>query len=111
TVARPFNEKRDVMLLDQVRFEADVLGADGPVLVDFFGAWCGPCRLLAPVVEKLAGEGYRACKVDVEERPDLAERSHVTAMPTLVVLKCGKEVARFVGVQSEQTLRQILDRA
>jgi len=99
------------MLLDQTRFETDVLGAAGPVLVDFFGAWCGPCRLLAPTVEKLAGEGYHACKVDVEERPDLAERYHVTAMPTLMVLKEGKEVARFVGVQSERTLRQALARA
>jgi thioredoxin 1 len=92
-------------------FEADVLGSAEPVLVDFFGTWCGPCKGLAPVVERLAREGYRVCKMDIQARPDLAGRFRVAALPTLVVLRGGEEVTRFVGVQSERTLRHALDRA
>ena len=99
------------MLLDQEKFEADVLGSVEPVLVDFFGTWCGPCKLLAPTVEKLAGQGYRVCKVDVKARSDLAIRYGVRAVPTLVVVKGGEEVTRFVGVQSERALKDALDRA
>lgn len=99
------------MLLDQGRFEAEVLESAEPVLVDFFGAWCGPCKALAPVVERLARQDYRACKVDVQARPDLATRYGVSAVPTLLVLKGGREAARFVGLQSERTLRDALDRA
>jgi thioredoxin 1 len=99
------------MLLTQERFEADVLGSAEPVLVDFYATWCGPCKNLAPVVEKLASEGYRVCKVDIEGRPDLASRFGVTALPTLVVLKDGQETGRFVSVQAERTLKAALDRA
>ena len=99
------------MMLDQDRFETDVLGSQEPVLVDFFGTWCGPCKVLAPVVEKLAQDGHRVCKVDVNARADLATRYRVGAVPTVVVLKGGEEVARFVGVQSERTLKTALDRA
>ncbi len=99
------------MLLDQERFEADVLGSEGPVLVDFYGTWCPPCKVLAPVIEKLARDGYQVCKVDVKARADLAGRYRVTAVPTLVVLKGGEEVDRFVGIQSERTLMAALDRA
>jgi thioredoxin 1 len=98
------------MLLDQNRFDADVLGSAEPVLVDFFGTWCGPCRDLAPVVEKLARDGYSVCKVDIEARSDLASRYGVTALPTLVVIQDGRETARFVGVQNERTLKASLNR-
>src|ERR1700678_4338738 len=98
------------MLLNQDRFDADVLGSAEPVLVDFFGTWCGPCRELAPVVEKLARDGYGVCKVDIAARPDLASRYGVTALPTLVVLQDGRETARFIGVQSERTLKASLNR-
>jgi thioredoxin 1 len=99
------------MLLNHERFEEDVVGSTEPVLVDFFATWCGPCKNLAPVVEKLAGEGHRVAKVDIEARPDLASRFGVTALPTLVILKDGQETARFVGVQSERTLTTALNRA
>jgi thioredoxin 1 len=99
------------MLLNQDRFEADVLSSTDPVLVDFFATWCGPCKNLGPVVEKLAGEGHRVCKVDIEVRPDLASRYGVTALPTLVVITDGEETARFVGLQSERTLKAALNQA
>jgi thioredoxin 1 len=97
------------MFLDQERFKTDVLESAEPVLVDFYGEWCGPCKALAPTVERLAADGYRVCKVDVQSQPDLAEQYGVSAVPTLVILQAGKPVARFVGVQSERTLRNALD--
>ena len=99
------------MLLDQEKFEADVLGSAAPVLVDFFASWCPPCKELAPTIDKLARDGYGVCKVNIEDRPDLASRFRVSAVPTVVVLKAGKVLARHVGVQSEQTLKDALDRA
>jgi thioredoxin 1 len=99
------------MLLDQERFEADVLGSQAPVLVDFYGTWCPPCRQLAPTIDRLAESGYSVCKVNIDDRQDLTSRFHVSAVPTVVVLKGGQEVARFVGVQSERTLKNALDRA
>jgi thioredoxin len=99
------------MLLDATRFEDEVHGSAGPVLVDFFGTWCEPCKKLAPTLDRLALEGHRVCKVNVESRPDLARHYRVGAVPTLLILKGGEEVARFVGVQTERTLRDALHRA
>jgi thioredoxin 1 len=99
------------MLLDQERFESDVLGSSEPVLVDFFGTWCPPCKALAPTIDKLARDGYRVCKVNIQDRPELAAEYGVNAVPTLLVIEGGKETARFVGIQSERTLKGALDRA
>jgi len=99
------------MLLDQNRFEADVLEASEPVLVDFFGSWCPPCRELAPTIDRISQSGAPVCKVNIDDRPDLASQFGVNAVPTVVIFKGGEEVARFVGVQPERTLRKALDRA
>lgn len=89
-------------------FEAEVLNSDKPVLVDFWAAWCGPCQMLLPVVEGLAEEvtDAKICKVNVDEQPELAEKFKVMTIPTLVVIKGGKEVRRSVGVKPKD---QILD--
>lgn len=99
------------MLLEQERFESDVLGSAEPVLVDFYKTTCPPCRQLMATIDRLAGEGYAVSKVNVEDRPELAVRYRVSAVPTLVIVKGGAEVARFVGVQGEAALRAALDRA
>ncbi len=99
------------MLLNQDRFEADVLGSAEPVLVDFFGTWCPPCKEIAPTIDKLAQDGYRVCKVNVDDHPGLASRFRVNAVPALLVVKGGEVVARFVGVQRERTLTDALERA
>jgi thioredoxin 1 len=99
------------MLLDQNRFETDVLGTSESVLVDFYGTYCPPCRTLMPTIDRLVKDGYSVVKVNVEDRPELASQFGVKAVPTLVVLKGGQEVSRFVGLQSERTLRDALDRA
>lgn len=92
-------------------FAAEVLQADLPVLVDFWAAWCGPCRLIAPVVEDLAHEYegvLKVGKVDVDENADLAARYTVQSIPTLALFRAGRLIARIVGyVPKAELKRQI----
>ncbi len=78
----------------------------GVVLVDFWASWCGPCRMLAPVVEQIAQEHseWKVCKVNVDEQPELAQQFGVMSIPTVVCLREGKESARSVGLVSKDQL-------
>ena len=96
-------------ILTSDNFEAEVLNAEGPVLVDFWAQWCGPCRMQAPAVEKLAEEGYQAGKVNVDEQSGLAMEYQVMNIPTPIIFKGGKEVDRMVGVQSGAELARRMD--
>lgn len=92
-------------------FEETVLKSDKPVLVDFYADWCGPCKMLSPVVEQIAEESdaYRVCKVNVDEAMDIAAEYGVVSIPTLVVFQNGEVSARTVGVQSKQAILQMLN--
>ncbi|MDP4110252.1 MAG: thioredoxin, partial [Bacillota bacterium] len=90
-------------------FKEEALESDRPVLIDFWAPWCGPCRMVSPVVEEIAeevGASAKVCKVNVDEEPNLAAQFNIMSIPTLVVLQNGRVRSSSVGVKSK---KQILD--
>jgi thioredoxin len=101
------HETKPFVVTDET-FEREVLGAGSvPVLVDFWAAWCGPCRMIAPVLDELAAESggrYRVAKLDVDANHLTASRFHVQSIPTLIIFKDGHPADRIVGLQPKQAL-------
>jgi thioredoxin 1 len=92
-------------------FDTEVVQSSVPVLVDFWAAWCGPCRAIAPTVEELAGEyagKLKVVKVDVDENPDVSGKYGVQSIPTLLVFKNGEVVERLIGAYPKNMLLQKL---
>ena len=93
------------------KVDFDTVTGEGLALVDFWATWCGPCRMQAPILEKLVAElggSVKVCKVDVDEEPDLARRFGVMSIPTLIAFRDGQAVAQRVGVQSLDALKAML---
>ncbi len=91
--------------VDDADFQAEVLSSDTPVLVDFWADWCGPCKMLAPIVEDLAAdyEGrLRVGKVDTEANPSFNERFQIRGIPLLILFEDGEELARIVGARPKE---------
>jgi len=93
-------------------FESDVLQSDVPALVDFWAAWCGPCKMIAPLLDELADEyagRIKICKVDVDSNPETAAKFNVRGIPTLLVFKNGSVEATKVGALSKAQLVEFVD--
>ena len=100
-----------VKTLTKDNFTTEVLQSDQAVLLDFWAPWCGPCRMVSPIVDQVAAEvdgRAQVGKVNVDEQPELAAQFGVMSIPTLVVMKQGKAVATRVGVQSKQAILNML---
>ena len=98
--------------LDDARFESEVLKSKEPVLIDLWAPWCGPCRMLTPVVEKLSEEykgKVKIFKLNTDDNPNAPSTYRVQAIPTLLYFKGGQLVEQTVGVQPEKEIRQRLD--
>jgi thioredoxin 1 len=94
-------------------FEADVLQADKPVLVDFWAEWCGPCRMIAPALEELAaefGDKINIVKLDIDENPDAPTKYGVRGIPTMILFKNGQEAAKQVGALPKNAIKQWIER-
>jgi thioredoxin 1 len=103
-----------VLEISDATFQRDVINSTQPVLVDFWAPWCGPCRMIAPVVEELAMEyagSVKIVKVNIDDNSHSAEAYGVSSIPTLLVFKGGQIVNSFVGVQSKSKIQQALDAA
>ena len=101
-----------VINLTNLNFEDEVMRSDKPVLIDFFATWCGPCRMVSPLIDEIAEErsDIKVCKVDVDEQGELAAQFGVASIPTLVVVKGGKVSAQNIGAVPKPKTLEMIDK-
>ena len=95
-----------VLHINKDNFHKEVLNSEKPVLLDFFASWCGPCRMVGPILDEIAQEreDIKVCKVNIDEQPELASRFRVMSIPTLVVLKDGQIMDQAVGARPKHQI-------
>ncbi len=100
-----------VIHVDSSNFEEIVLKSEKTVLIDFWATWCGPCRMLAPIIDEVAAEHpeYVVCKIDVDKDGTLAKQFGITNIPTLIVMKNGEQVNKSVGVIPKEKILKLLE--
>lgn len=97
--------------LNKDNFEKEVMEANVPVLIDFWASWCGPCRMMSPVIDQIAeemGEKLKVCKVNVDENHELAEKYEIMTIPAFIVIKNGAEAGRTIGVQPKEDILKLI---
>lgn len=98
-------------LLDETNFEATIGGSEKPVLVDFYADWCGPCKMLSPIIDEIAdeqGDNAVVAKLNIEQAGAIASRFGITSIPALIVFKGGEPVASARGVQSKDAINKLI---
>lgn len=97
--------------LTKANYDEIVKNSDSPVLIDFWATWCGPCRMIAPVIEEIANErtDIKVCKVNVDEESELASQFKIYAIPTIIVMKNGEITARSEGFKSKDAILKLID--
>ena len=101
-----------VLTINNQNFEEEVVKSEKVVLLDFWASWCGPCKMLSPTVDEVAeeiGNAVKVGKINVDEESDLASNYQIMSIPTLVVIKDGKEVKRSVGVISKEEVKKFVN--
>ena len=95
-----------VLHINKDNFHNEVLNSEKPVLLDFFASWCGPCRMVSPILDEIAQEreDIKVCKVDIDEQPELASRYRVMSVPTLMVMREGKIVEQSIGARPKHQI-------
>ena len=97
---------------DVAHFQADVIDSNKPVLVDFWAEWCGPCRVLGPILDEVAneiGENAKIVKVNVDDNRELAEKFGIRGIPTMIFFKNGQAAKTLVGVQAKEEIKKTLE--
>lgn len=99
-----------VVTITTENFAQEVLHSDKPVLLDFWASWCGPCRMVAPVLDQIAGErpDIKVCKINVDEEQELASAFQIMSIPTLMVVKGGKVVRQSAGARPKEQILAML---